>query len=381
MMKICCPHFHSCSGCQLQTHVERPHSFTEVQTFFSKYGINGLHLQTGSAEGWRCRARLAVRGSSRNPQIGLFKEGTHQVEDIPFCKIHHPLINLAVEVVRKWIMQEAVSPYDETTGSGVLRYLQLTVSRNHNLVELVLVVNEANINCFSRESVERLRALDTNLWHSIWLNVNTLRNNLIFSDNWQLLWGERWLKEVFLGKSVCYHPGSFMQANPDMFEKLLMSLATHLPKKGTLIDFYAGVGVIGLSLLDYCSRIKCVEIAPIAESCFDESVKDLTQEDRDRISFHTGTVTSCMTQLLEHWDTIVVDPPRKGLEREFLDALCTAKDCKRLIYISCGLESFKRDCALLHSSSNSPWKLSKAELFLFFPGTEHLEVMAVFDRD
>lgn len=36
--------------------------------------------------GWRCRAKLAVRGSSDNALIGLYQEGTHTVVDIPECK-------------------------------------------------------------------------------------------------------------------------------------------------------------------------------------------------------------------------------------------------------------------------------------------------------
>lgn len=36
--------------------------------------------------GWRCRAKLAIRGSSSKPLIGLYEEGTHNVVDIPDCK-------------------------------------------------------------------------------------------------------------------------------------------------------------------------------------------------------------------------------------------------------------------------------------------------------
>ncbi|CAL5333036.1 unnamed protein product [Camellia sinensis] len=36
--------------------------------------------------GWRCRAKLAVQGSSTDPLIGLYQEGTHNVVDIPDCK-------------------------------------------------------------------------------------------------------------------------------------------------------------------------------------------------------------------------------------------------------------------------------------------------------
>lgn len=35
---------------------------------------------------WRCRAKLAVRGTSEDPQIGIFEEGTHSIVDIPLCR-------------------------------------------------------------------------------------------------------------------------------------------------------------------------------------------------------------------------------------------------------------------------------------------------------
>lgn len=51
---------------------------------------------------------------------------------------------------------------------------------------------------------------------------------------------------------------------------------------------------------------------------------------------------------------------------------------QRLIYISCGWESFKEDCKSLLSSR--AWELEKAHGFNFFPGTDSIEVLAVFKR-
>jgi hypothetical protein len=50
---------------------------------------------------WRCRAKLAVRGTSMNPQIGLFEEGSHFVVDIPSCRAHHPSINATIKLVKE----------------------------------------------------------------------------------------------------------------------------------------------------------------------------------------------------------------------------------------------------------------------------------------
>jgi tRNA/tmRNA/rRNA uracil-C5-methylase (TrmA/RlmC/RlmD family) len=50
---------------------------------------------------------------------------------------------------------------------------------------------------------------------------------------------------------------------------------------------------------------------------------------------------------------------------------------RRLIYLSCGWRAFERDAAALGSGR---WRLASAEAFLFFPGTDALETLAVFDR-
>ncbi|KAK4845842.1 hypothetical protein QYF36_009775 [Acer negundo] len=63
-----------------------------------------------SLYGWRCRAKLAVRGTPMSPLIGLYQEGTHNVADIPDCKAHHPGINAAVELLRQGIKELNIEP-------------------------------------------------------------------------------------------------------------------------------------------------------------------------------------------------------------------------------------------------------------------------------
>ncbi|GKA58986.1 uncharacterized RNA methyltransferase, partial [Tanacetum coccineum] len=122
-------------------------------------------------------------------------------------------------------------------------------------------------------------------------------------------------------------------------------------------------------------------------------------------------------------DVLVVDPPRKGLDPALIGALRAIKQAERkamtlerptlnvkdekrpwilraredsvnipsrtiqeesrslpqtLIYISCGWESFKENCTALLSSK--AWHLSKAHGFNFFPGTQSIEILAVFKR-
>lgn len=51
---------------------------------------------------------------------------------------------------------------------------------------------------------------------------------------------------------------------------------------------------------------------------------------------------------------------------------------RTLIYVSCGFASFERDCDALVRSGQ--WALRHAEGFNFFPGSDALETLAVFER-
>ena len=51
----------------------------------------------------------------------------------------------------------------------------------------------------------------------------------------------------------------------------------------------------------------------------------------------------------------------------------------RLVYLSCGFAAFQRDCDALVKSGE--WRLTHAEGFNFFPGSDHVETLAVFDRE
>jgi len=50
---------------------------------------------------------------------------------------------------------------------------------------------------------------------------------------------------------------------------------------------------------------------------------------------------------------------------------------RRLVYLSCGYAALERDAAALVAGG---WRVASAEAFTFFPGTDHLETLAVFER-
>jgi 23S rRNA (uracil1939-C5)-methyltransferase len=378
-LNIHCPHFSNCSGCIVDADVESIKTITEAKKFFAEHRIVDFKVVTGLPVNWRCRAKLVVCGTAEMPLIGLYKAGSHEVIEIPNCKVHHPLINIAVVHLRNWIRNSCIVPYEENTGKGLLRYVQLAVDRHNHRVQLVLVLNqqqEKNFPFIIKEATEKLWKTFPNFWHSIWLNFNTRRDNVIFGDLWQKIYGEEWLWDSFCGRQICFHPASFAQANPDLFEMLLFELRKNVPHGTHVVEYYAGGGVIGFTLVEQCKSICCNEIVPLAKKCFEETQKLLPKVLAEKISFVGGSAADHADLINMKTDIVIVDPPRKGLDEPLLKQLCDAT-IKRLIYVSCGWKSFQRDCKKLLENG---WQLKKATSFLFFPGSDHLEVLAVFDK-
>ncbi len=75
------------------------------------------------------------------------------------------------------------------------------------------------------------------------------------------------------------------------------------------------------------------------------------------------------------FDTVILDPPRRGLTDPVREALRHAP-VKRFIYVSCNPESLARDIEALQPV----WRLISLQGVDMFPHTGHIEAVAVLDR-
>lgn len=314
-----------------------------------------IPIWSGKPSGWRIRAKLAVRQQDGKRAIGLFAPGTHRVIDLIDCKDHHPLINHALSVIR----EANFIAYDEKSSSGDLRYIQLTVSRCMGKVQLVLVANGKN-KCL--DLAEELRKKFD--WHSIWINVCEGVTNTIFGREWIHLSGSKFLEESILEQATYFHPACFIQANLDLYEKILLDIKSVVMEEGEITELYAGVGTIAKVIDKPCILI---ESNPYAEESFRFS------DHPPYLQFITAKSEDCSPYLK---DILIVDPPRKGLDHQVIDAIQNS-DLSQLIYLSCNPKTLKRDVELLKGQG---WALEKLIGYDLFPGTNHLEILAILKK-
>ena len=360
-----CPHFSFCSGCQIEQNFFEPPIKGEILSYFQSHEAP-ISFHSDGFVHTRWKAKLAVRGTLGNPQIGLFKRGTHEVLSIPECLVHHPSINEAASLLKEAMRKHRVAPYAENPSRGLLRYAQFFVERETSRVQLALSL---------RNDAPEIRDLcntlsQIKLFHSIWLNIHPLPNNAIFGPTWIHLSGEPWLWQKFGPVRAAFHPGAFSQAHLPLFEQMLQAIADWIPANSACLELFAGTGAIALSLK--AGRIDLVENNPLGALSFAESLKELPPEAQRRFSYRLGEAAGPFGA----YDAIVVDPPRKGLGGPLLKTL-NENPSRNLIYVSCNFSSFQRDAEVLIAGG---WKLKEGKGYFLFPGTNEIETVSLFER-
>ncbi|HEY4341016.1 MAG TPA: hypothetical protein VGM97_13825 [Steroidobacteraceae bacterium] len=339
------------------------------------HGLAATPVIGGSLTGFRHRARLAIRGRLGSPKIGLFAADSHRVVHIPDCRVHHPLINEVAAIVRGALVEARVTCYSDQAHMGLARYLQVVIERRSGSAQLVLVANTDSVEPLA-QCLELIRARLGARLHSLWLNFNSQPNNVILGPRFAHICGPLSVVEEFGGAAVHYPPGAFGQSNLEVAQLIVAHIGARIPAAARVAEFYAGVGAIGLSLLERVSALRLNEVSPHSLQGLRQGVEQLDAPMRAKVEVIPGTAgASCHAG--DGSQVIIVDPPRKGLDPQLTQYLA-AQPPEQLIYISCGLSSFMKDVAELLSGGRL--RLAELTAFNLMPFTDHVETVASFQR-
>lgn len=136
-----------------------------------------------------------------------------------------------------------------------------------------------------------------------------------------------------------------------------------------ILDFYAGVGTIGLTIGG--GNVTLVEINTDAVREMQRNITELDRTD-------ARAVLAPSEQALDHItgkEIVIVDPPRAGLHPDVIATLLQ-KLPPRIIYLSCNPVTQARDVALLQQSYQITWHRG----YNFFPRTPHIEHLIILDK-
>jgi len=125
-----CEIFKTCGGCSL-LNVDYPKqllmkNLTLKQLFKKKLNmsikINPI-LGMDNPYHYRNKGKYVIGKQKEKYQMGLYREGTHEILHTTSCKLHQEKINEVAEECFHLIQKYKITPYDEEKKRGIIRHL------------------------------------------------------------------------------------------------------------------------------------------------------------------------------------------------------------------------------------------------------------------
>ena len=384
-----CAYFPKCGGCVLQHMTYAKELAFKKEWFARAFAEEGITLaeiplqtpftvQPSDTEyGYRNKCSLPIRsGKGGSVQVGFFRKKSHEVIDISECLLQLPSIAELLTVLKDWINGELggkkIEPYHEETHSGNLRHIALRVIGGK---AVVCVVGTAAAHTIDFSAFSQALANLFNGNFALYYNRNPDKTNVIFGKEFTLIAGEDTPIAVD-GLLLRVHPAGFFQVNDNVRQKLFAAVqaAVQKTKPHTVIEAYAGQGVLAAKLSNLAQKLYGIEICP--ESI--ESGIEMTRLNGiNNLHFVAGDCGVELGKLLKrlHEPFLILDPPRGGLCEKALGAVLKNRP-KDILYISCNPVSLARDIAVWLPH----YRLAHLEAFDMFPKTLNVETLAVLER-
>lgn len=331
-----CPYFDICGGCELlhSTYEDTlKYKKTKLESIMSKYANIKTDISIiPSTNHLSYRNKITLKVV--NGKYGYYKSSSHQLIEIKKCLLAEPAINNFIEDITYLNIKNG----------------ELVIRSNYNSELLIWIKTKENI----KPNISYLK--QHHKIAGIVLNDHPIEGDTSFIEiiNHQLF-------------TVSYD--SFFQINRHICSNLFNLINEYIEDNETILDLYCGVGTLGINASKNAKKAFGIEIVKNAVL---NAITNSKINKRDNIYYMLGDVETCLPKIKEQVDTIIVDPPRAGLDKTTKKNIISFSPSK-IIYISCDPMTLARDLKELSSHYNITM-LKGADMF---PFTQHVECVSV----
>ena len=332
-------------------------------------------LAAPTCHGYRNKAQYPVAAKKNRAFAGFFRAGTHEVVENERCLILPEETDRVKSVVMDYVNQKRISVYDEVNHKGLLRHIYVRRGAVSGQILVCLVSNGRSIPKV-HELVARLKKVPG--FTTLVLSVNTGKGNAVLGDEFITIHGPGYIEDTLCGLNFRLSPRSFYQVNHHQAEKLYEAAIrqAEITKEDTVLDLYCGVGTITLAMAGAAGKVIGVEVIPQAVEDARDNAKRNGIENAEFFCGDAGAAALELEKQGVHADVVIVDPPRKGLNADTIEALARFAP-RRIVYVSCDPATLGRDVALIKERGYAVKNAMAADLF---PRTVHVESIVCLSK-
>lgn len=381
-----CVYYKTCGGCLLR------HMSYDEELIFKKQKINDalwkigkldLHVSkvfSGNVEpasiyNYRNKAAFPVAfDTNQKLCIGLYQTRSHNIINIDTCKIQAKICDKIIAIIKKWMNDFNIEPYNEKYGTGLIRHIYIRTNYKDDVL-LCLVTNKQEIP-YLNYLLENLIRQCSGLVGVV-QNINDKKINAIRGIKYNTLYGKNYITDMLCGLKFNLDSSSFFQVNryqAEILYKRVLSLAK-IKQDDTVLDLYCGTGTISILMAKYAKQVYGVEIV---EAAIRNANINSEANNVKNVNFVCATAKKATSHFLDeglNFDLICVDPPRKGLDNETINS-CIELSPKKILYISCNPATLARDLQIFE---NKGYKAKVANMVDMFARTPHVETIVLLE--
>ena len=334
---IACPYYQNCGGCQLMSlsyQNQLEYKKNKVIDIFKKYTKLDINPQIIKTSQYNYRNKITLHVN--NNQLGLTEESSNKIVPIKKCIITSEKINKIIP-----ILQEKID----------IKNIKKITIRQMNYKIMI--------------------QFEGKLDHKKAIKILSEYVDSIYENN-NLIYGQAYLEESLSKYIFDISPNSFFQVNLKGAQIIYNLVKEYIGKYNqNILDLYCGTGSIGIYVSELCKNITGIEIN---KSSVEDAKRNIKKNNIKHIKVIQGNVGTILTQD-KHYDTIIVDPPRNGLDKKTISTLLKI-NANQIIYVSCNPITLARDVNILKEK----YQLSKITLVDMFPNTYHVESACLLER-
>lgn len=325
----------------------------------------GTLIQIGSRTAYRQRAKLVADEHGR---LGLYRAGTHEIEDLPECIVLDPMVQATVAATRALLREYPV-----------LRGLDVARVDEGTLVTLITAqsVNESALSVLTARLAERQPG------------IQGIARSERADGAVQLLGKDlRTVRGAPCGRRTMHNAapyhyvshGSFVQAHREVASAIQHRVVkalrdANVDPPARVLELYAGSGALALLLAQEGFDVTAVE--SFGPAC--EQAREAAREQKLRLKVVSANAAAGAQRSFESNEVIeavLVNPPRRGLDPEVRRAIARIRP-RVMTYVSCEPNTLARDLSHLALLGLAAKELTPFDMM---PLTDQVETVAILER-
>ncbi len=327
---------------------------------YSKIGdlildVNSLEIFTDNIEyGYRNKMEFSFVEDGEKMSLAFFERGKKTKIAVNESALAREEINTVAQEILDWINQVKIP----------IRSLKSLIVRVNRKGEVIAALFIKDRLVFDHHPTLSHPLIGFQLYYSTHKSPASVPTALLYTI------GQNFLVSEILETKLKSGIFSFFQINQPVFERALQDIAAFVDPKSPLVDYYCGVGAIGLPIS--LNRPNTILV---------DNNSEAIEYARENISLNNRKATAeCapaekLTDYIDATSTILLDPPRAGLHEDVIKTILQKKP-PRIIYMSCDIATHARDLRLLGQG----YSLVFLKLYNFFPRTPHIEGLAILEK-